>query len=901
MKKGILLILLFVGLFYSSAQSTGKYKIKFLEINKENSDYGVAILDNNKLIFTSASEKVKSSRKNYNPRKDLYVGDIDFSGEINNAKLVINNSDTKFNETGATYTSDKRTVYFSRNKYVKKLSKQKLPKNQRLELYKADVDVNGNWSNIEKLPFNKKAYSSGYPVLNNDNSKLYFASDRLPSEGKTDIFVVDILKNGKFSKPKNLGKNVNTSGNETTPFITDDGILYFSSDGHPSKGKLDVFAVEIYEETTSEIYHLASPINSINDDFAYIVNKDNNQGFFTSNRLQGLGFNDLYAFTLEEDIRPGECFITVDGKVRDKETLEVIPGATVDLYNLEGNLLESVSTYNDGTYKFTVSCAKEYKLVASSENYKNNEKRIEILEENYHSALHTNLNLSKIYKEKKTVKSLQPIYYDFDDATITNTAANEMDKIVKIMNDNPNLIIEASAFTDSRGSNTYNKALSQRRAKAAVNYLKSQGIDAHRIKSRGYGEEKLINQCVNGVECDEDAHQMNRRTEFNFANIQSSNKKKPVNRKVRVVDKVPKSKKEKPKKIKLNKSSTEVVKVKTKTKINKPKNIENGIIKVAETKPNNTKEKKLNKVDQKLIKVVEVKPDNKVEKSNKKETKEEVIINYNSSIVATNRESNKALNYIENEKYKVIDKLFALEKKYEIAIAEYPKVSDSLKTEKEKLTKIIKSAESMEETGWSNVIEYKVNLKNFNKRYNELIRINNQNLSSINPLHQKKRYYVDNYKKTTNDDNLITDIERRDLEILEENLRVQDMEVVAMKMNTKGKYQKTNSAKKTDLIKVSFKLLQNEKVASGKKEVFVILQSPKGKVSQAKGIFKLKDSEVEKKYTDKAILNYEKNDINVTMFIQRRGNKFEEGVYPIKLFMEGQLVAVTNLNLQSAF
>ena len=258
MKKGILLILLFVGLFYSSAQSTGKYKIKFLEINKENSDYGVAILDNNKLIFTSASEKVKSSRKNYNPRKDLYVGDINFNGEINNIKPVINNSDTKFNETGATYTSDKRTVYFSRNKYVKKLSKQKLPKNQRLELFKANVDANGNWSNIEKLPFNKKAHSSGYPVLNNDNSKLYFVSDRLPSEGKTDIFVVDILKNGKYSKPTNLGKNVNTSGNETTPFITKDGILYFSSDGHPSKGKLDVFAVEIYEETTSEISPMIS-------------------------------------------------------------------------------------------------------------------------------------------------------------------------------------------------------------------------------------------------------------------------------------------------------------------------------------------------------------------------------------------------------------------------------------------------------------------------------------------------------------------------------------------------------------------------------------------------------------------------------------------------------------------
>ena len=207
----------------------------------------------------------------------------------------------------------------------------------------------------------------------------------------------------------------------------------------------------------------------------------------------------------------------------------------------------------------------------------------------------------------------------------------------------------------------------------------------------------------------------------------------------------------------------------------------------------------------------------------------------------------------------------------------------------------------MEETGWSNVIEYKVNLKKFSRRYNELVRVNDQNLSSINPLHRRKQYYVNNSKKDTNDGYLITDIEKNDLEVLEENLRIQDMEVIAMKMNTKGKYQKTNSAKKTDLIKVSFKLLQNDKVASGQKEIYVVLQDPKGKVAQAKGIFKLKDSEVEKKYTDHAILNYDKNDLNVTMFIQRRGNKFEEGIYPIKLFLEGELVAVTNLNLQNAF
>ena len=374
MKRGFILIFLITWVLQVSGQSTAKYQIKFLEVNKKNSDYGVAILDENKLIFTSADHKVTTARKNYNPRKDLYKGDINLDGEIKNVKRVTKDVNRRVNQTGVTYSQDGRTVYFSRNKYKKKLKKQNLPKNKRLLLYKADVNADGSWTKIKKLPINKKKTSSGYPMLSHDDSKLYFVSDRLPSKGNTDIFVVDIKKDGSFSKPRNLGSFVNTEGNETTPFITEDNILYFSSDGHEGEGKLDVYAVEIYENATSEVYRLASPINSINDDFAYIVNKDNNLGYFTSNRLQGEGFNDLYSFTLEEDYRPGECFITVDGKVRDKDSYEVISGATVDLYSIDGSLLESVNTYTDGTYQFTVSCAKEYQLIASNPDYLDDKK-----------------------------------------------------------------------------------------------------------------------------------------------------------------------------------------------------------------------------------------------------------------------------------------------------------------------------------------------------------------------------------------------------------------------------------------------------------------------------------------------------------------------------------------------
>jgi outer membrane protein OmpA-like peptidoglycan-associated protein len=964
MKRGFVLFFLIACFLQVTGQSTGKYQIKFLEVNKNNSDYAVAILDENKLVFTSADHKVTSAKKNYNPRKDLFVGDIDFDGEIKNVKRVTKEVNKNFNQTGVTYTKDGKTVYFSRNKYWKKLKKQNLPKNKRLTLYKADVEADGSWTNIEKLPFNKNKSTSGYPVLNADDSKLYFASDRLPSKGKTDVFVVDILDDGTYSKPRNLGSNVNTEGNETTPFITNENILYFSSDGHEGYGKLDVFAVEIYDDATSEVYRLASPINSINDDFAYIVNQDNNQGFFTSNRLQGAGFNDLYSFTLEEDVRPGECFISVNGRVIDKDSFESIGGATVDLYSLDGSLIESVSTYNDGTYKFTVSCANEYELVASNPDYLDDKKRIEILEKNYHTALHTNLNLTRIEKKQPPVERLSPIYYGFDDATITEEAAREMDKIVEVMNSNSNLIIEASSYTDSRGTDAYNIALSNRRAKAAVEYLKAQGIDASRIKSKGYGEEKLINQCVNGIECTDESHQMNRRTEFNFVNIPSTSKKtssKPKKTKVAVQESKPVQKRSvKPveKHVTAVESKAEVIAETPKISI-EPKAeesivakavvLEKGVaienqkvesvktaevdhsiaapvlMKKAEVKqPVVQVEKK--EVEKKIIEqepIVEEEPivekslvaENRIEnekiekeelaeasvqlnKSNNKETKEAVIINYNSSIVATNPESNKVLNYIGTEKTKMIDQLTELEKKYKEAIPQYPKLADSLSTYKEKIAEVIIKAKELEETGWSNIIEYKNNVLFFKKRYRDFMVMNSRGKVSGSTTRADRQ--VAHASSQTKEVRL-EEQEIADLAIMEENLSVDNVQITAMKMSGNGKYQKTNNANKTDLIKVTFKLLSNDKVHSGQKEAHVVLQNPKGDVEEAKGIFKIKDSETETKYTDHAIINYNNHDMDVTMFIQRRGNNFEKGVYPIKVFLEGELMAVTKLDLQNSF
>lgn len=908
MKKGILLLLMFASVFYASAQTSGKYQIKFLEINKQNSDYGVAILDDNKLVFTSAYEKAKSKRS-YNPRKDLYVGDISSDGEITNIKPIVKNKDSKFNQTGATYSSDGKTVYFSKSLYNNKRRKQKLPKNKRLDMYKASVKADGSWTAAEKLPFNADHYSTGYPVLNQKNTKLYFVSDRLPSSGGTDIFVVNISKDGTYGKPRNLGKHVNTPGNETTPFITEDNILYFSSDGHPGKGKLDVFAVEVFESSTSDVMQLASPINSINDDFAYIINKEKNLGFFTSNRLQGKDSNDLYGFTLEKELIVEDCYIAVEGKVKDVDTKNPISGANVELFDLNGSLLESISTYNDGSYKFKVSCAKEYKIVASNANYLTDEKHIEILEENYHSTLHTNLNLNKVVVKKAVVETLQPIYYDFDDASITESAAREMDKIVKIMNDNQELTLEASAFTDSRGSNDYNRKLSEKRAKSAIEYIVSKGIDKTRVKGRGYGEEKLVNQCVNGVNCDEHDHQINRRTEFNFTHIQShsyvpkttrSTEYIPVSRR-KSFNKTLKSNSNIKKEpgAKIAKTSTPI---KEEKKIPKPKE-KSELIKKADVKTVNVEKQK--ETPKKELSVVAVTNTVKKEEASEviqKESKQVVYNNDNSdskeeesiAMAEENKQksskpksTNIAENYIDDEKNNIVNQLLVLEKKYDKLIAEKSDKFETAKAQKQKVSEFKKAVQELEQTGWSNIINYKIELKRLKRSYKSLTGPTNSS-GAITVIESETKKIPTEEKK---------EVEKPIAKIDNKNHEVKFVDVAAIKVNSDGIYSKTNNAKEAELIKVSFKVKRNNDILKGNKDAHLVINTPNGRVTDATGVFKPKNSEVDRKFSNHIVYDNSESNVKVIMYVERKGDHYSEGIYPIELFLEGELVAVSNLNL----
>lgn len=287
-------------------------------------------------------------------------------------------------------------------------------------------------------------------------------------------------------------------------------------------------------------------------------------------------------------------------------------------------------------------------------------------------------------------------------------------------------------------------------------------------------------------------------------------------------------------------------------------------------------------------------------KVDKSEVKEAVVINYNSTIVATNPESNKVLNYIDSEKSKMIEQLSELESQYEEAIPKYSSVSDSLSAEKQRIAQVIDKAENMEETGWSNIIEYKNSVLHFKRRFRELVVENNKNTMASRNRGPGSIEIIEEESAEVAQADVQVEEEPDQKASVKEELAVDQVSVTAMKKNGNGKYQVTSNANKTDLIKVTFKLKSQKKGEIGRKEAHLVMQNPKGSVAEAKGIFTIKDSQTESKYTDHAIINYNNHDVDVTMFVQRKGNQFEKGVYPIKLFVEGELMAVSNLDLQNA-
>ncbi|GAB3020868.1 carboxypeptidase regulatory-like domain-containing protein [Spirosoma pulveris] len=643
-------------------RNAGSYKVEFLTMNTRNAEFS-PMLYKDGLVFVSAGNAGNGVKRvfkwNSTPFLDLYylpdlktiqaskssslggsspaakrvrtrlirpLGDDDYTAPTaNDSRTVgfyggknismgfedqpISESDrfsrtlnTKYHEGPATFSQDGSLVIFTRNNYNEGHYRESTDGVNKLKLYTAR-QTNGNWSEVEELPFNSDEFSTGHPALSKDDKLLYFSSDRPGGLGGTDIYVSKWM-NGKWGPPVNLGKEVNSKGNELFPFADEKGNIYFSSDGRAGLGGLDIFYAQLTADGQQGkvLRNLGEPINSPKDDFGIVTDGERNSGYFSSNRKNGGADDDVYRFTREGSLYPCRE-LTVS--VVDAKSKKPLANTSVAMDSPGNNKQKELKTDADGLVRVCLDVDSDFKFLASREGYTDNKvgfstqdlsddhpTRLEILLDKPEAALPAMSTLrgrvltqtgklpmagvnvvlvnrcdstkqqtttdadgnyaftvqpgcaysiesmkenmgtlgGHISKEgtgttelimfkKGDIIQIDNIYYDLNKATIRPDAAVELDKVVELLTRYPTMTIEMRSHTDSRATAVYNKTLSGNRAKSAVAYLTSKGIAKKRMIAKGYGESQLLNKCKDGVNCPEEDHQHNRRTEIKILKI----------------------------------------------------------------------------------------------------------------------------------------------------------------------------------------------------------------------------------------------------------------------------------------------------------------------------------------------------------------------------------------------
>ena len=587
----------------------GQFEVKNLAVNSTEQDFGVTYFKN-EIVYTSSKHDINAAYRRWNgnnlPFLDLYSGKLEENGEITNSKKM-SSLNKKYHEGPASYNKTGNIIIYTQDNYQSKSSDGI----RKLELMESTFK-DGEWS--EKIPFalNNKEYSVGHPSLSADGNTLYFASDMPGGIGGVDIYRVIRNADGTWGKAENLGEKINTEGNEMFPFVHESGMFFFSSDGRPGLGGLDVFVSQLKNNQFAKVINLGTPVNGSKDDFSFVLNESKTKGYFASNREGGKGDDDIYSFNLLKQFQFGK---TIKGVALDKAG-EILANVKVELVDNNGKLISTVVTDKNGAYSFDVENAGAYKLSGQKESYVSGKNNVSISEEqefaeanvilekdpglslvaiitdgvtkkaldgakvtilengnqpfdnfttkadqgyrktlpnnkvgdklnykikieksgyltkevdfnylisktgdiNVHEALDITLSKLEVGADLAKMIDIKPIYFDLGKYTIRKDAAVELDKIVKIMNEYPNMEVELGSHTDCRATTVFNEKLSGNRANASAEYIKKSITRPERISGKGYGESKLKNGCAceGAVKstCSEEEHQQNRRTEF---------------------------------------------------------------------------------------------------------------------------------------------------------------------------------------------------------------------------------------------------------------------------------------------------------------------------------------------------------------------------------------------------
>lgn len=506
-------------------------------INTDASEMGVSFISGSEVLLSSSERKKQASQNIFSGNGDyfydIYRSTLDSDGNLGKLKRLKGDVDSKFHDGPSAYDSSTGYVYFTRNNYVNRKKGTNSEDVMLLKIYRTKLE-DKNFDFIEELNFNSDDYSCAHPSVSADGKKLFFASDMPGGFGGMDIYSIDLTKL-KSTSPKNLGKVVNTSLNDVFPHYNESAkLLFFSSEGHAGLGGLDVFAAKFNKDGDIKVIeNLGAPVNSMKDDFSFVSNAGQTKGFFTSNRSGGKGSDDIYGFIQKTPIDlvlPKEFIF--EGVIADSKTKKVLDNVTVTIFdNLANKAFEQKQTDKAGTFltapiEYSTDDLVNYDVKIEKEGYVTKTITVDkTLLEDSDLKIDELIDLVSLDNVEEGVSDLgeilkiNPIYFDLNSSIIRADAKVELDKIFKVLQENPGMTIALNSHTDTRADDDYNLWLSDRRAKSSAKYLTSKGISPDRLYSKGFGETelKVSDSEISKVSSEDEKevlHQKNRRTEF---------------------------------------------------------------------------------------------------------------------------------------------------------------------------------------------------------------------------------------------------------------------------------------------------------------------------------------------------------------------------------------------------
>ncbi|ANW97048.1 hypothetical protein AXE80_12465 [Wenyingzhuangia fucanilytica] len=500
------------------SKMVSEYELKNLDINSKFSDFGVCFLSDSSVVFSSSREnkgftKVYKSIKQ--PYINMYLAKVNGKGEIDSLSIQKFNKSDDLHFSSPSYDKNYDRIFYTQS--VEENRKLVFTENKNTFRIVYGF-MNGNEKDRELYNYPKKhdGYSYGQPYFDEKQSRLYFVSDRPGGYGGTDIYYVELKGEVIVSEPINLGENINTVANEMFPIVHNQN-LYFSSNIFTGYGGLDVYKSEIKNNEFTLPVNMGEPINSIDDDFSYQISSVDDytvKGYLSSNRKGGKGDDDIYSFIETKSLKKVE----ISGFAIEKKTFIKLSNAKVHVSDMSGKLINTFTTDSLGAYKVLLPIDQDYKFHVVKEGHVSDNGIVSLTGVQNLNPVDKDFYLEKELIEDKygNVKiNLEPVYFEYDDASITPRAEKQLQVAIDYLNKYPEDIFKLEAHTDSRGGKSYNLRLSERRAKSVGEYLLSKGIAPERIVSvKGFGETKLINECSDNAECTEEEHESNRRTDF---------------------------------------------------------------------------------------------------------------------------------------------------------------------------------------------------------------------------------------------------------------------------------------------------------------------------------------------------------------------------------------------------